>query len=103
MVDNIMGNGSIIRCMDVVFSLGLMEGSILESMLMTRRRVMAYSSGIYIYYIYILYIRPDGKKYDGKWLNGKQHGKGTYYSVRGEKREGVWKDGKREKWLKEGE
>ena len=47
--------------------------------------------------------RPDGKKYDGQWLNGKQHGRGTYYSVRGDKREGVWKEGKREKWLKEGE
>ena len=68
---------------------------------MTRRKVMVYFNGIYIYNIYNYnYIyRPDGKKYDGEWLNGKQHGKGTYYSIKGEKREGIWNEGKRDKWL----
>jgi len=39
---------------------------------------------------------PDGRVYEGAWFNGKQHGRGTYQaSVRGEKKEGEWKEGKR--------
>ena len=38
-------------------------------------------------YIYIINIyRGDGSKYIGKWINGKRHGTGTYYSVKGEKK-----------------
>jgi hypothetical protein len=43
--------------------------------------------------------RPDGRKYIGHWLNGKQHGKGTYVSAKGDSREGEWREGKRERWL----
>ncbi|EGR34336.1 hypothetical protein IMG5_015740 [Ichthyophthirius multifiliis] len=35
----------------------------------------------------------NGKKYEGEWRNGKQHGRG------GEKKEGIWEDGKRIKWI----
>ena len=27
--------------------------------------------------------RPDGRKYIGSWLNGKQHGKGIYITTSG--------------------
>lgn len=39
--------------------------------------------------------RPDGRRYEGEWANGKQSGKGTYYNGRGEIINGKWKDGKR--------
>ena len=40
-------------------------------------------------------LRPDGKKYVGQWLNGKQHGKGAYTNIKGETKECEWKEGKR--------
>ena len=39
--------------------------------------------------------RPDGRKYEGEWANGKQSGKGTYTNTKGEVAVGEWKDGKR--------
>jgi len=42
--------------------------------------------------------RPDGSKYEGQWLNGKQHGKGLYISRNGEMKEGLWENGKKIKW-----
>lgn len=42
---------------------------------------------------------PDGRKYDGNWKNGKQHGKGTYHSMKGEVKNGLWNEGKRDRWL----
>lgn len=32
-------------------------------------------------------------------MNGKQHGEGRYLSAEGQARKGVWKEGKRVKWL----
>ena len=53
--------------------------------------------GTFEWYILSIKIyRPDGRKYIGKWLNGKQHGKGSYITPNGQRREGIWKDGKRE-------
>ncbi len=46
--------------------------------------------------------RPDGRRYEGEWLNGKQHGHGLYTNAKGEKREGQWINGKKEKWLDSG-
>jgi hypothetical protein len=43
--------------------------------------------------------RPDGRKYVGNWYNGKQHGKGTYITPSGDRREGEWSEGKRIRWL----
>ena len=42
---------------------------------------------------------PDGRKYDGQWLNGKQDGVGVYSTANGKSRKGEWKDGKRIAWV----
>jgi len=44
--------------------------------------------------------RVDGRKYEGEWVNGMQHGKGIFVNKFGERLEGLWKNGKREKWIK---
>ncbi|MCQ2819404.1 MAG: hypothetical protein MJ252_19250 [archaeon] len=42
----------------------------------------------------------DGRKYRGNWSNGKQDGEGEFYNVSsGTWRKGIWKDGKRVKWV----
>ena len=45
--------------------------------------------------------RGDGRKYEGSWLNGKQHGKGVFTKASGEQKEGEWFEGKRTQWLDE--
>ena len=45
--------------------------------------------------------RPDKRKYDGGWLNGKQHGRSTYTNNKGVVRIGLWENGKRIRWLSE--
>ena len=42
---------------------------------------------------------PDGRKYDGEWKNGKQHGVGVYTSASGKTKKGQWSEGKRIAWL----
>ena len=42
----------------------------------------------------INHYRPDGRRYEGQWKNGKQSGRGTYYNSKGEVTNGEWKDGK---------
>jgi len=42
---------------------------------------------------------PDGRKYEGGWRNGKQHGIGTYTSASGKTKQGEWQEGKRLHWL----
>lgn len=44
-------------------------------------------------------LRADGRKYEGLWSNGKQSGKGKYVMVDNSVRWGLWKDGKRLRWL----
>jgi hypothetical protein len=44
------------------------------------------------------YIWPDGRVYDGEWSQGKRWGKATYVNSGGERREGIWRDDKLEKW-----
>jgi len=44
---------------------------------------------------------PDGRKYDGQWPDGKQHGTGSYVSLAQEKKQGVWEDGRRVRWLED--
>ncbi len=44
-------------------------------------------------------IRPDGRKYDGEWRDGKQHGRGVFITAAGKKREAEWGEGKRLRWV----
>ncbi|CAD8114656.1 unnamed protein product [Paramecium primaurelia] len=44
----------------------------------------------------------DGRCYEGYWLQGKQHGIGRYMLNDGQSQVGVWENGIRKKWL-EGE
>ena len=40
------------------------------------------------------YFYPDGRKFEGQWLNGKRNGHGTLFSSDGQIiYEGEWKDG----------
>ncbi len=49
---------------------------------------------------YGVFIWPDGRKYEGYWREGKQHGEGNYYTAKGKMRRGQWENGKRVAWLK---
>ena len=48
---------------------------------------------------YGVYHWPDGRRYEGYWANGKQHGQGRYIVSNKEVKVGIWEDGKRIKWL----
>jgi hypothetical protein len=48
-----------------------------------------------------IYIWTDGRKYEGQWLNGKQHGEGKYVLPDGKEKIGIWENGKRIKWTQE--
>jgi len=37
---------------------------------------------------------PNGRKYKGHWLKGKQHGTGHYTSLNGKTINGIWENGK---------
>ena len=43
--------------------------------------------------------RPDGRRYSGGWLEGKQHGQSKYTNKDGVEKVGIWEYGKRQKWL----
>lgn len=45
--------------------------------------------------------RPDGRRYEGYWQNGKQHGQGVYYNAQGRRKDGEWNEGKRVRWINE--
>jgi len=45
------------------------------------------------------YIWPDGRIYDGEWSQGKRWGKAIYINSGGERRDGIWKDDKLERWV----
>lgn len=48
-----------------------------------------------------VFVYADSRKYEGQWKNGKQHGNGVYFSIHGDKREGLWDQGERVKWIKD--
>ena len=39
------------------------------------------------------YTYPDGRVYEGNWLEGKQHGFGTFTNKAGVSRRGTWENG----------
>ena len=46
--------------------------------------------------------RADGRKYNGNWKNGKQHGEGEFYNISTKQwKKGIWDDGKRVRWSNE--
>ena len=49
-----------------------------------------------------VFLWSDGRKFEGKWKNGVQEGEGLM-GRDGNMRKGVWKDGKRVKWMDEEE
>jgi len=46
-----------------------------------------------------VYTWNDGRKYEGYWANGKQHGRGKYILLDNTVKHGIWEDGKRLKWV----
>ena len=40
-----------------------------------------------------------GRRYEGNWKNGKQHGEGHAITNGGKKMKGLWDGGRRVKWL----
>lgn len=49
---------------------------------------------------YGVYSWHDGRKYEGYWFKGKQHGLGTYLIPwLGKLKFGLWEDGKRIEWF----
>ncbi len=67
-----------------------------ENTPMTRSRASGYLTGERV-----VDERPDGRRYEGQWSNGKQHGSGVYYNSQGRRKEGEWNDGKRVRWVNE--
>jgi MORN repeat len=45
--------------------------------------------------------KEKSRRFEGEWLDGKQHGIGTYYSADGTRQVGEWRKGKRLKWIEE--
>ena len=39
------------------------------------------------------YTYPDGKMYEGRWVNGKRHGRGVFRDTNGEHMVGQWENG----------
>ena len=46
-----------------------------------------------------VYDWPDGRQYDGGWLDGKQQGRGIYSLSDGMIKVGNWEKGKRTHWI----
>jgi len=42
---------------------------------------------------------PDGRGYDGQWVQGKRAGSGVYINSRGERKDGIWKNDKFDRWV----
>ena len=93
-------SGRIIRWKDKASSSGPMAESTAENMSTTRKRAWEHSTGKRSPVCNKeFWTRPDGRKYDGQWLNGKQDGVGTYTTSSGKTKQGQWKEGKRINWL----
>jgi len=98
MEENIQVIGLTIKCMGKACSLSRMEESTQEIMLKIKNKAKEHLNGkLFKKKNSKRVFRPDGRKYIGGWYNGKQHGQGVSITADGEKKEGVWQDGKRQK------
>ena len=89
-------NGETTKWKDRAFLTGRTVDDTKVSMSTTRRKVMVFFIGKSCICIMS---RPDGRKYDGQWLNGKQDGSGNYTTASGKTKQGQWREGKRIAWL----
>ena len=93
-------SGKIIKWKDKACLSGLMAESTSASTSTIRKKAWEHSTGKKVKVSnHKLWGRPDGRKYDGQWLNGKQDGVGTYTTSSGKTKQGQWKEGKRINWL----
>ena len=68
------------------------NGEMVESMKDSIRKINKHGYGIYYW--------ADGRKYEGYWAQGKQHGLGRYIIPQeSQERYGLWEDGKRIEWF----
>ena len=74
MVESIVENGLIIKCMEQVYFNGVMEECMWENILMIKSMDKEYLSGK----LNSIFFRPDGKKYIGYWSEGKYNGRGIF-------------------------
>jgi hypothetical protein len=63
-------NGKIIRWKDMVYSHGQMEEGMKENISMIKKKDKEFFIGKILLYN-VQKIRPDGRKYEGEWYNGK--------------------------------
>ena len=52
------------------------------------------------FWVYLLK-QSDGRSFKGQWKHGKQHGYGDYTHLDGSIKSGYWENGKRIKWINE--
>ena len=50
---------------------------------------------------YGVYHWSDGRKYEGYWKDGRQHGEGKYILPNGVVKIGIWEEGKRIRWIQQ--
>jgi hypothetical protein len=98
--DDLWAIGKIIKWTGRGHSSGQMNENMRGNTKTIKKKAMEYSNGN----ITINNQRNDGRKYKGKWKNGKQHGEGEFYNPKDATwKKGIWNDGKRVRWLTEGD
>ena len=94
--------GKIIKWTEKVRLFGLMEEVTIEITRTIKSMGKVYSLGNNDKYFNILIkiFRADGRKYNGMWKIGKQHGEGYFYNVETKTwQRGIWDEGKRVRWI----
>jgi MORN repeat len=96
-----LASGSPTKWKEKAFSSGKMDALTKEATRTTKNtgKTQEYSGNALVWNSFGVFTWPDGRRFEGYWKEGKQHGSGAYYAVNGEKREGEWSDGRRLKWI----
>lgn len=42
---------------------------------------------------------PNGRKFEGSWKQGRQHGEGKFTLNNGKAKQGIWNEGVRLRWI----